>query len=91
MIANAIDTIYVIKNDYPKINEKKEFKEIIKKLTESDTKINAAKSFYNKNNTILIDYLKRFPSNIIGKINKISIRPSYEAKDIFNEINEENE
>lgn len=85
---SAIATINMVLTDYPKLEEKKEFKDIIRKLEESDTRINAAKSFYNKNNTILIGLIKSFPSNIVALIHKINIQPFYEAKEIFNEIDD---
>lgn len=84
-INEAVNTIYLIKNDYPKIEEKKDFREVIRKLNESDTKINAAKSFYNKHNKELISLIKSFPSNIIALIHGIKIQPFYEAVEIFNE------
>ncbi len=87
-ITEAISTIYIVKNDYPKLLEKKEFKEIIRKLEESDTKLDAAKSFYNTHNTVLIKKIKAFPSNIIALIHGIKIRPYYDAKEIFNEIDD---
>lgn len=87
-ITEVIATIYLIKNDYPKIEEKKEFKEIIRKLTESDTKLTAAKSFYNKNNAKLNGLIKAFPSNIIGMIHGIKPQPYYDGKEIFNEIDD---
>ena len=87
-VTESIATIYLIKNDYPKIEEKKEFKEIIRKLQESDTKIDAAKSYYNKNNSVLISFIKSFPSNIICLIHGIKINKYYEAKEIFNETDD---
>ena len=87
-ITESVNTIYTILNDYPKLDEKKEFMEIIRKLEESDTKINAAKDFYNKNNSILILLIRKFPSNIVALIHKISIQPYYEAKEIFNEVDD---
>ena len=42
-ITTAISTIYLIKNDYPKIEERKNFKDIIRKLNESDTKNRSCK------------------------------------------------
>ena len=84
-INQAISTIYLIKNDYPKIEEKKDFREVIRKLNESDNKINAAKSFYNKNNKELITLIRSFPSNIISLIHKVSVQPFYESIEIFNE------
>lgn len=84
-INDAVNTIYLIKNDYPKIEEKKEFREVIRKLNESDTKINAAKSFYNKHNKELKDLIKSFPSSVIALIHGIKVKPFYEAIEIFNE------
>lgn len=84
-LTETITTIYIINNDYPKLADKKEFKDIIRKLEESDTRLNAAKSFYNNNNEILISQIKKFPSNIVATINGIRIQPYYEAVEIFNE------
>lgn len=84
-ITIAISTIYTIKNDYPKLEEKKAFKELIRDLNESDTLIDAAKSFYNTHNEKLINLIKSFPTNIICLFNKVKIKPYYEAKEIFNE------
>lgn len=84
-INQAVSTIYLIKNDYPKIEEKKDFREVIRKLNESDNKINAAKSFYNKNNKELITLIRSFPSNIIALIHGINSQPFYESIEIFNE------
>lgn len=87
-ITEVIATIYLIKNDYPKIEEKKEFKEIIRKLNESDTKIIAAKSFYNKNNAQLNALVKAFPSNLLAMIHNIKPQGYYDGKEIFNEIDD---
>ncbi len=87
-INEAVNTIYLIKNDYPKIEEKKDFREVIRKLNESDTKINAAKSFYNKHNKELITLIKSFPSNLIALIHGIKIQPFYDAIEIFNETDD---
>lgn len=84
-LTETITTIYIINNDYPKLAEKKEFKDIIRKLEESDTRLNAAKSFYNKNNEVLIEQIKKFPSNIVAMINGIRIQQYYEAVEVFNE------
>ncbi|MCH5166720.1 MAG: LemA family protein [Erysipelotrichales bacterium] len=87
-ITEAVSTIYLIKNDYPKIEEKKDFREIIRKLNESDTKISAAKSYYNKHNKELTTLTKSFPSNIISLIHRIKSQPFYDAVEIFNETDD---
>lgn len=84
-INNAIDTIKVINNDYKKLSEKKEFKEILRKLDESDTKITAAKSFYNKNNNLLVTFTKKFFPKVVATLNKIKIQPFYETVELFDE------
>lgn len=84
-LTEFITTIYIINNDYPKLANKKEFKDIIRKLEESDTRLNAAKAFYNNNNEILINQIKKFPSNIIAMIKGIKIQQYYEAVEVFNE------
>ena len=87
-ITEAVSTIYLIKNDYPKIEEKKDFREIIRKLNESDAKISAAKSYYNKHNKELITLTKSFPSNLIALIHRIKPGAFYDAVEIFNETDD---
>lgn len=88
-LTTALATLELISNDYPKINDKKDFKEIMRKLEESTTKLDAAKSFYNSNNNKLNELLKKFPTNLIGKIKGYERNSNYEAKEIFNAIEED--
>lgn len=90
-ITNAIQTIYLVMTDYPKLEEKKEFKKIIRELEESDTKIDAAKSYYNDNTQVLNDMVKSFPSSIIAIFTKTKVKPFYEAKKIFKEEEQKEE
>ena len=87
-ITTAISTIYLIKLYVYLFEERKNFKDIIRKLNESDTKNRAAKSFYNKNNARLISLIKTFPSNIIALIHGIKVQPYYDGKEVFNEIDD---
>ena len=87
-IKASLDTLNLIMKDYPKLADKKNIKETLRKIEESDTRIEAAKSFYNKNNINLNRLLKKFPSNIIGKIMKVKIKPNYKGKEVFNEIDD---
>lgn len=84
-ITEAINTLYLIKNDFPKLADKKDFKELVRKLNESDTKITAAKSYYNKNNDFLVGLLKKFIPGFVGKVNKIKILPFYDTVELFEE------
>ena len=89
-IKESIDTLYLLMKDYPKLASKKNIKDTLIKLEESDTKIEAAKSFYNKNNINLNKLLKKFPSNLIGKINRIKVQQNYTGKEIFTEMDDIN-
>ena len=77
LLNELVNLIYLIENDYPKINKKQEFKDTLTRLNESNTIIIAAKSFYNESNTEINSLLKKFPTNILGKIKGISILPNY--------------
>lgn len=82
LLNELVEMIYLIETDYPKISKKKDFKETIIKLDESNTIIQAAKTFYNDNNKELNALLKKFPTSLIGRIKKIRITPYYEIKTI---------
>nr|MCR5483359.1 LemA family protein [Bacilli bacterium] len=84
-INKAIETLRVIDTDYKKLSEKKEFKDVLRKFEESDTKITAAKSFFNKNNECLMNYTKKIVPKLIAKVNKIKIQPSFETVELFSE------
>ena len=85
----CIATINMITDDYPKLLDKKGYKDILRKISESTTKLDAAKQFYNNNNNRLSELLKTFPSNIIGKIKGYEATSNYDAKEIFNAIEED--
>lgn len=88
-INQAVNTIYKIEEDYPKILENKEIKNVLRDIRESDNKIVAAKSFYNTNANKLNDLIKKIPYNIIAKLNKIKIAHLYEASEMFDELKED--
>ena len=80
MLNELVEMIYLIETDYPKISKKKEFKETVTKLNESNTVLKADKTFYNANNKEINALLKKFPTNMLGKFKKIKIQPNYEIE-----------
>lgn len=80
LLNELVDMIYLIENDYPKISKKKDFKETIVKLNDSNTILAADKTFFNENNTELFNLLKVFPTNILGKLRGVKILPNYEIE-----------
>ena len=85
-IESTFQTINIMRNDYPKLDKKKDFKELVTKLEESNTYINAAKSYFNSYNKELLTYSKKFPTNIMCLFMKISKKPYYEGKNVFSDI-----
>lgn len=80
MLNELISMINLIETDYPKISKKKEFKETVIKLKDSNTLLKAAKLFYNTNNRELNSLLKKFPTKQLGALKKITIQPNYEIE-----------
>ena len=58
LLDELVQMIYLIETDYPKISKKKDFRETITKLDESNTLIRADKTFFNDNNKELNSLLK---------------------------------
>ena len=75
-----------IKNDYPDLNNKKAFKELINEDKRLDEKLQAAKSYYNKYTSELNDLIRTFPSNIVARIHKIEIKTFFDGKNMEDEI-----
>lgn len=85
-IESTFKTINVIISDYPKLLKKKEFKELMTKYEESNTYINAAKSYYNSYNKKILNLTRKTPTNILCLIMKVKRKPYYEGKDVFSDI-----
>lgn len=73
-------------DDYKEIQNNKEMKEIFNSIKESNEKLTATTSYYNKNTNILNGYIRKFPSNIIAKFNNFKIRPFFDGKNMNDEI-----
>lgn len=73
-------------DDYKEIQNNKEIKEIFNSIKESNEKLTATTSYYNKNTNILNGYIRKFPSNIIAKFNNFKIRPFFDGKNMNDEI-----
>ena len=73
-------------DDYKEIQNNKEMKEIFNSIKESNEKLTATTSYYNKNTNVLNGYIRKFPSNIIAKFNNFKIRPFFDGKNMNDEI-----
>ena len=81
-LKSAFNLLEKFKDDYKDIENNKELKKIFLSIKETNEKITATTEYYNKNTNELNGYIRKFPSNIVAKINKMEIRPFFDGKDM---------
>ena len=81
-LKNAFNLLYKFRLDYKELENNKDFKEIFDKIKESNEKITAATSYYNKNTNELNGYVRKFPSNIVATMNNMEVKPFFDKKDM---------
>lgn len=85
-LKEAFALLYKFRDDYPELGSNKELKEIFSSIKETDEKVAAITSYYNKNTNELNGLVRKFPSNIIGKIHKFKISAFFDGKDMNDDI-----
>ena len=85
-LKEAFNLLTKLKDDYEKLKENKELKDIFKHIKESTEKLSAACGFYNKNTSELNELARKFPSNIIGKIHGFKVNPFFDGKDMTDNV-----
>lgn len=85
-LKEAFGTLSKFKDDYPELHENKELKEIFSKIKESDEKIAAITSYYNRNTSELNGFIRQFPSNIVAKFHHFQISAFFDGKDMTDDI-----
>jgi hypothetical protein len=73
-----------IKKDHKVINQGGEVNNLYNDLYLLDEKLEAAKTFYNKYTHSLNNQVKKFPTNLISKIHRITSLAYYDVKKEFN-------
>ena len=73
-------------DDYSELQKNKELKEIIISMKATNERITATTSYYNKYTNELNGYVRKFPSNIIGKIHHFKVSPFFDGKDMNDDI-----
>ncbi len=84
-ISEGEQIIYKVKNDYHSLDDNEEFQDIYNSIKDCDEALEASKSFYNKYTTEINLILKKFPTNIIGKIHRIPLRNYFDGKNMFDD------
>ena len=72
-----VDTVLLIskiQDDFPELEEQKDYRELLNDIRVMDERINASKKFYNKYTSKSNELVRKFPSNIIAKFHNITIR-----------------
>ena len=85
-LRKAFIVLSKFKDDYKELQSNKEMKEIFTSIKESNEKLTATTSYYNKNTNMLNGYIRKFPSNLIAKFNNFKIKPFFDGKDMTDEI-----
>ncbi len=75
-----------IKNDYPKLHDNQKLKQKFLEIKNIDETLEASKAFYNKYTTSLNEMIKSFPSNVVAKLHKISVKNYFDGKDMNDDI-----
>lgn len=68
MLTGALKTLFAVAENYPKLNASENFKELQEELSDTETKIAAARQFYNSN---VLDYntkIKVFPNVLVASM-----------------------
>lgn len=81
MLAGALKTLFAVAEAYPKLQASDNFKELQEELSDTETKIAAARQFYNSN---VMDYntkIKVFPNVIFAQLFGFSEEQFFEAEE----------
>lgn len=76
-LEEAVKLINDLMLDFNELNNKEEFKILIKNLREIDELLISAKNMFNQNAILSNQLIKAFPNNIIAKVSNFRIRSYY--------------
>lgn len=67
MLTGALKSLFAVAENYPNLRASENFKALQEELSDTETKIAAARQFYNTNVLDLNNTLEQFPSNMVGQ------------------------
>lgn len=85
-LKEAFNILYKFRDDYPDLEKNSDLKEIFKLIKESDEKIVSLINYYNKNTSILNNYIRKFPSNFVSKFHHFIEKPFFDGKNMNDSI-----
>ncbi len=85
-LIEAMNVVYELQNDYSKLSDNNELKEILHEIKTTDERLSAVKSYYNKNTSICNELVRKFPSMLVSKIHRFKVKPIFDGKDLQDDI-----
>lgn len=80
-LSGALKQFFALSESYPNLRANENFLELQRELTDTETKIQAARQFYNTVVMGLNTQIQQFPSNIVANMFKISQEKFFEMDD----------
>lgn len=68
VLSGALKSLFAVAEDYPELKASENFKQLQEELSDTETKVAAARQFYNTNVLDLNNSLEQVPSNIVGSM-----------------------
>lgn len=66
MLSGALKSLFAVAEAYPNLRASENFKQLQEEISDTETKVAAARQFYNTNVLDLNNSLETFPSNTVG-------------------------
>ena len=85
LLTKCFKEIIKIASDYDSVSKNKSFKSMKEKLKDTEEKLIALRTFYNKYTTKYNLLLSTFPSNIVAKVGKYEQTSQYDGKNLTDE------
>ena len=76
---SLLENIYY---DHEELKDKNNFKKYFADLKRINEKLTAGVTYYNTTTSILNNYIRKFPNNIIAKFHRIKIKVFFDGKDM---------
>ncbi len=65
-LSGALKSLFAVAEAYPELKASENFKELQEEISDTETKVAAARQFYNTNVLDLNNTLEQFPSSLVG-------------------------
>lgn len=80
-LTETLKSLFALSENYPTLRANENFLELQRELTDTETKIQAARQFYNNVVMALNTQIQQFPSNIVARMFSISEENLFEMDD----------